>query len=103
MELLLLEVMIHIQETHITVFWALILKPTLCRATKLVKSVSLCSAKSCLECSEALKGLNRQTAVIGLPWISARALPDSSSSCCVRVRSKKSIMVKWNGMEELQK
>lgn len=61
MELLLFEVMISVSFRKFTLC-KLILKPTLCRVTKLVRSVSLCSAKSCLERSEALKGLNMQTA-----------------------------------------
>lgn len=68
MELLLFEVMIHISFRKFTLC-KLVLKPALCRVTKLVRSVSLCSAKSCFECSETSKGLNMQTALIGLPWI----------------------------------
>lgn len=44
---------------------------------KLIRCVSLCNAEFCLEHSEALKGLNLQTAFTGLPWISAKALPEA--------------------------
>lgn len=82
-----------------TVFCELILKLELCKVTKLVRSVS---AKSCLEHCEVLKGLHLQTALTGLPWISARALPDSSPSCWIR-EPKKSVIVKQSSKAELQK
>lgn len=51
-----------------SVLCELILKPTLCIVTKLVRSVILCSAKSSLECSEGLKGSNLQAAIIAVNY-----------------------------------